>query len=116
MLRVNPSGTKSWYVQLDRNCKRKIADAGLLTASVARYRARDLLARHSRDLPARTGRRSHESLGDFLTGSFLEVQSRRSRYGARDTRRLYKALGPVVDERRASYGESPASTSSASSS
>ena len=47
MLRVNPSGTKSWYVQLDRNHKQKIADAAVLTASVARYRAKDILVRNS---------------------------------------------------------------------
>ena len=47
MLRVNPTGTKAWYVQLDRNHKRKIADAGLLTAAVARYRAKDILVQQA---------------------------------------------------------------------
>jgi len=97
MLRVNPSGSKSWYVQLDRNHKRKIGDAAVLTASMARFRARDLLQRASHLKSAGKGRES--TLGEFLEGRYSHWIDRKCRYGRRDTRRLKNALGLLADER-----------------
>jgi integrase len=97
MLRVNPSGSKSWYVQLDRNHKRKIGDAAVLTASMARFRARDLLQRAVHLKSSGNGR--EPTLGDFLEGRYSHWIDRKSRYGRRDTRRLINALGPLARER-----------------
>jgi len=99
MLRVNPSGTKSWYIQLDRNHKQKIADAAVLTASVARYRAKDILMRQSLTGGGLPGKASRLTLGEFLKGRYGELKRSQSRYGQRDLRRLYSALGPLVEER-----------------
>ncbi len=99
MLRVNPSGAKAWYIQLDRNHKQKIADAAVLTASVARFRAKDILVRRSLTggcLPAKTGRLT---LGEFLEGRYGQLKKRQSRYGQRDLRRLRTALGTLTEER-----------------
>lgn len=99
MLRVNPTGTKAWYVQLDRNHKRKIADAGLLTAAVARYRAKDVLVQRAmrNRVPLKTA--GNLTLGDFLTGPYSEHKARRSKYSTRDIRRLASALGSLTKER-----------------
>jgi integrase len=98
MLRVSPSGAKAWYVQLDRNRKRKIGDAGVFTASMARYRARDLLQRASRlGSPALSGYRL--TLGAFLNGPYDDWIGQKTRFGRRDTKRLCSALGPLADER-----------------
>jgi integrase len=99
MLRVNPTGTKAWYVQLGRSRKRKISDAGLLSASVARYRARDMLIREAVTAgksPATPGKRT---LGEFLLGRYSDRNGQTSRYFKRDIRRLCSALGPLTLER-----------------
>ena len=98
MLRVSPSGAKSWYVQLDRKHKRKIGDTGVLTASMARYRARDLLQRADHLKSSRVGHHV-PTLGHFLTGRYSHWIERRTRYGKRDTQRLFSALGVLADER-----------------
>ena len=90
MLRVNPSGSKSWYVQLDRAHKRRIGDAAVLTASMARHRARDLLQRASQLRASSSGARV-PALGQFLEGRYLSRIDRRNRYGKRDTLRLSAA-------------------------
>lgn len=99
MLRVNPSGTKSWYIQLDRNHKQKIADAAVLTASVARYRAKDILVRQALTGGGLPGKASQLTLGEFLEGRYGQLKRRQSRYGQRDLRRLSAALGTLLEER-----------------
>ncbi len=99
MLRVNPSGTKCWYIQLDRKHKQKIADAAVLSASVARYRAKDILARNSLCGGKLPGKASRLTLGGFLEGRYARLKKRQSRYGERDLKRLYVALGDLVDVR-----------------
>ncbi len=99
MLRVNPSGTKSWYIQLDRNHKQKIADLAVLTASVARYRAKDILVRQALTGGGLPGKASQLTLGEFLAGRYGQLRKRQSRYGQRDLRRLCTALGILLDER-----------------
>lgn len=97
MLRVNPGGSKSWYVQLDRNHKRKIGDASVLTTAMARHRARDLLMRGERLKQRSRGERG-ESLGEFLSGRYATWMGRNSRFGARDTRHLVNALGELASK------------------
>lgn len=99
MLRVNPTGSKAWYVQLDRNRKRKISDAGLLSASVARYRARDILVREVLADGKRPSKTVRSTLGEFLQGPYARLKGQASQYGKRDIRRLCSALGPLSGER-----------------
>jgi integrase len=99
MLRVNPSGTKSWYVQLDRNHKQKIADAAVLTASVARYRAKDILVRNSLTGGKLPGKASRLTLGEYLEGRYGRLKKRQSKYGESDLKRLRTALGALMEER-----------------
>jgi integrase len=98
MLRVSPSGSKSWYVQLDRVHKQKIGDARVLTASMARYRARDLLQRASR-LQFEASAARPLTLGSYLSGPYSQWIGRRTQFGQRDTRRLHSALGALAEER-----------------
>ena len=105
MLRINPSGSKSWYVQLDRNHKRKIGDSNVLTATMARYRARDLLQRAEQ--LKRSARGAQQlSLGEFLLGRYSLWVEGRSRFGKRDTQRLVTALGDLAGERMDQLGVS----------
>jgi len=99
MLRVNPTGTKAWYVQLDRNHKRKIADAGLLTAAVARYRAKDVLVRQSISSGKPLKMAGKQTLGEFLAGRYTKFKARNSKFSTRDIKRLCSALGSLTKER-----------------
>jgi len=107
MLRVSPNGARAWYVQLGRNRKRKISDAGLLSASVARYRARDILVRETlADIGKQPARSQHGTLGEFLQGAYTELKGRTNPYGKRDIRRLCAALGELAAERLEHVGVS----------
>ncbi len=106
MLRVNPTGTKSWYVQLDRNHKRKIADAGLLTAAVARYRARDVLVQQAIASGKPLGKAGQQTLGAFLEDRYSKFKAQRSKYITRDIKRLCTALGSLTKERLEHIGTS----------
>jgi integrase len=106
MLRVNPTGTKAWYVQLDRNHKRKIADAGRLTAAVARYRAKDILMQQAVSSGKRPGKAGRQTLGEYLLGRYAKFKAPQSSYSARDIRRLHTALGSLTKERLAHIGTS----------
>ena len=106
MLRVNPTGTKAWYVQLDKNHKRKISDAGLLTAAVARYRAKDILVRQSLSTGKFPGISGQRTLGEFLQGRYTKLKEKRSKYGKRDIKRLCAALGSLTREQLEHVGVS----------
>ena len=104
MLRVNPTGSKSWYIQLDRNHKQKIADASVLTVSVARYRAKDILIQQSLAGNGLSGNARRLTLKEFLNGRYKQFKMRQSRYGQRDIQRLCKALGSLSNERLGHLG------------
>ena len=99
MLRVSPTGAKSWYVQLDKNRKRKISDVGLLSASVARFRARDILVRELIAGGIVSNRSRPLSLTRFLSENFSDHRVRFSRYGRSDASRLVAAVGALGNER-----------------
>lgn len=106
LLRVSPNGRKSWYVQLDRNRKRKIADASLLNTSLARYRARDMLIRDCLASGEQPRNMTRQTLGTFLTGPYTSRKSRQSSYAKRDTKRLSNSLGDLAMERLDQIGVS----------
>ena len=106
MLRVSPTGTKAWYVQLDKNRKQKISDAALLSATVARYRAKDLLVRETIAAGKSTGKAGQRTLGEFLNGPYSQFKSQGSQYGKRDVLRLCTALSSLTLERMEHVGVS----------
>ena len=106
MLRVSPTGNRAWYVQLGRNRKRKISDAGLLSASVARYRARDILIREALADGKQPVKSAQKTLGEFLLGPYAQLKGRTSQYGKRDVKRLCAAMGELGAERLEHVGVS----------
>lgn len=107
MLRISPGGAKNWYVQLDRTHKRCIGDANVLTASMARFRARDLLQRAEHIRKSSHGSKI-PSLAHFLENRYGDWKDRRSRYGKRDSLRLKTALGDFTGLRLDQFGVSQA--------
>jgi hypothetical protein len=95
MLRVNRNGTKSWYVQLNRTQKRKISDANLMTAAIARYRARDILVANQAAARPRKDQQSTLKLNTYLRGRYTDWKAPMSPWAQRDINRLCNALGEL---------------------
>ncbi len=94
MLRVNRNGTKAWYVQLNRNRKRKIGDAHTMTAAVARYRAQDILKRQSTSGSSANIASKGATLEDFLRTRYARASHHPThRLGVE---RLCAALGELA--------------------
>lgn len=99
-IRATAGGSKSYYIQLDRNTKRIVGEARLLTLTAARNKATDMLAAHQAGNTPESRRESHSTLGEFLLGTYTDWYSKHSpRYGERDTKRLVSALGPLGKKR-----------------
>jgi integrase len=91
VLRVQPSGRKSWVVQVNRATRRTIADASRVKVEAARIQASEFLLTFDPDKE----RGPSPKLKDYLDGQFLEWMVNRSKYGKRDTARLVSALGAL---------------------
>ena len=99
-LRASAGGSKSFYVQLDRNTKRIIGDARLLTLTAARTKATEMLVAHQSGETPESRRNKQLTLGEFLLGPYTEWFSKHSpKYGERDNLRLVRALGPLARKR-----------------
>ena len=94
-------------MQLDRTHKRRIGDANVLTASMARFRARDLLQRAEQLRKSDQGAKM-PSVAHYLEHRYGAWIGRRSRYGKRDSLRLKAALGDFAELRLDQLGVSQA--------
>ena len=72
MLRVSPSGSKTFYVQLERGKKRKIGDAKIMKLRRARTLALDMLNRHEAGEEIDSVRNKKPTLGEYLSGTYMD--------------------------------------------
>lgn len=79
MLRVSPSGSKTFYVQLDRGSKRKIGDAKIMNLKRARKLALDVLNRYEAGEEIESVRNKKPTLHDYLSGTYMDwaIQNRK---------------------------------------
>ena len=66
ILRVYPTGKKVFVVQLERNQRRKVDDAVLLTLTAARRKAKAMQVKHAAGEVVESKRSVTPSLKDFL--------------------------------------------------
>lgn len=80
MLRVSPSGSKTFYVQLERGKKRKIGNAKIMKLRRARTLAHDVLNRHEDGEEIESIRNKKPTLGEYLSGTYMDwaIQNRKS--------------------------------------
>lgn len=95
LLRVNTNGSKSFYVQLDKNTKRKIGDESILTLTSARTQAKNILARHSKGEQIESRRDRKPILSEFLADEYRKWAVTHNRHGVREVKRLISALGKL---------------------
>jgi len=79
MLRISPSGSKTFYVQLERGKKRKIGNAKIMKLRRARNLALDVLNRHEDGEEIESIRNKKPTLNEFLAGTYLDwaIQNRK---------------------------------------
>jgi len=79
MLRISPSGSKTFYVQLERGKKRKIGNAKIMKLRRARTLALDVLNRHEAGEEIECIRNKKPTLSEYLSGTYMDwaVQNRK---------------------------------------
>ena len=70
MLRVSPTGTKAFYVQLARGKKRKIGNAAIMTLTRARRLALNMLQKHEAGEKIESRRDRKPTLEEFVTDTY----------------------------------------------
>ena len=96
LLRVQPSGLRTYYVQLGRGKRARIGPAGTYTLAQAAERARAIL--RDPDAAARTTR-SGATLAEYIVGHYTEHALARLKNGARSVARVKAAWKPLLAKR-----------------
>jgi integrase len=96
MLRVSPSGRKSFYVQLERGKKRRIGNAKVMTLTRARRLAIDMLDRHDAGEEIESVRSQKPTLRKFLTETYKPWAEQNLKNGQLNIKRLKSCCGPLL--------------------
>jgi integrase len=98
ILRVLPTGTKSWLVEVERNVIRKVGDANSMTLAKARTKATRMQGEHSSGKKIKSSRLAPPTLKKFIEGRYAEhMQPNKS--GEADVARLLSACSPLLSTR-----------------
>ena len=81
MLRISPSGNKTFYLQLERGKKRKIGDAKVMTLRRARKLALDVLNRHESGEEIESIRNKKPTLNEYLSGTYMDWATQNRKRG-----------------------------------
>jgi len=98
-LRVWPTGTKNYYVALDRKTTRKIGDARVETLTGAWIRAKQLQGKFADGQKIKSSRNKCLTLEKYLKGKFLDFASANQKTGAASVARLLSACKPLLKTR-----------------
>jgi integrase len=98
-LRVMPTGTKSFFIALDRRTIRKIGDANLLTVGQAKTKATKLQADFDEGKKIKSSRGQCPTLQKFLKGKYQEFAKANHKTGASDVERLLSACKLLLKTR-----------------
>ena len=99
MLRLEPSGRKTYYMQFDRTHKRKVGNAEVLELKIARNKAKVMLG----DFIAGTDKREQEkkvkrlNLREFLKDEYLSWAEVNMRQGKQTIERLLASCKPMLN-------------------
>jgi integrase len=99
LLRVYPSGTKKWYVQLDRTTYRKLDTWPTMTISHACTVASKALSEHSEGKTLDSAKVRAMTLRKFLTGEYKDHVLSNNASGEADVARLLSCCKPLLSTR-----------------
>ena len=96
ILRVMPTGTKTWLVEVERNVIRKVGDANDMTLSKARTKATAMQGKHVSGEKIKSSRSNCPTLEKFIEGKYREHVTANNKTGAADVARLLSACEPLL--------------------
>ncbi len=99
MLRVSPSGSKTFYVQLERGKKRKIGDAKIMKLKRARKLALDVLTRHEAGEEIESVRNKKPTLSEYLQGTYMDWAVQNRKRGRETVNNLAQACNSLLKTR-----------------
>ena len=99
ILRVMPTGTKTWLAELERNCIRKVGDANQLNLSQAWTKAKKMQGDHLNGRTIKSSRNQCPTLQEFLTSKYQDFVEVQHKTGTSDVERLLSCCKPLLKTR-----------------
>ncbi|MCH7507849.1 MAG: site-specific integrase [Proteobacteria bacterium] len=99
ILRIMPTGTKTWLIELERNCIRKVGDAHLLNLSQAWTKAKKMQGDHLNGKKIESSRSRCPTLQKFLTSKYQDFVEVQHKTGIMDVERLLAACKSLLKTR-----------------
>jgi integrase len=99
ILRVHPTGKKTWRVALDRRIRRNVGDANIMTLDRARTLAKKKQSDFAEGKKIESKRNQCPTLQKFLTGKYQDFVEVQHKTGASDVERLLAACKPLLKTR-----------------
>jgi integrase len=99
ILRIQPTGKKTWRVALDRITRRNVGDANLLTLGQAKTKAKKMQSDHADGKKIESKRNQCPTLKKFLKGKYKDFVKANHKPGSTDVERLLSACEPLLKTR-----------------
>jgi len=98
-LRIMPTGTKSYYVALNRKLFRKVGDANQLTLTTAWTKAKKMMGKYEDGEKFRSSRDECTTLRKYLKGKYMDYAKANQKTGEANVTRLFSAAEPLMKTR-----------------
>lgn len=99
ILRIMPTGTKTWLVELERGVIRKVGDAGTKTLGQAWTNAKAMQVDHANGKTVKSSRNQCPTLKKFIKGKYQDFVEANHKTGASDAERLLAACDKLLNTR-----------------
>ncbi len=99
ILRVQPTGKKTWRVALNRNIRRHVGDANIMTLGQARTIAKKMQSEFAGGKKIESKRNQCPTLQKFLKGKYQDYVKANHKTGTSDMERLLAACKPLLKTR-----------------
>jgi len=99
MLRISPSGSKTFYVQLERGKKRKIGNAKIMKLKRARKLGLDMLNRHEDGEEIESIRNKKPTLKEYLDGTYMDWATQNRKRGREIVNSIIHACNSLLKTR-----------------
>lgn len=99
ILRVYPTGKKSYLMEVDRNVLRVVGDADQLTPGLAWTKAKKIQGDYQNKKGAKSKRGKSTTLKAYLEGDYLDLVKAKQKRAAENVARLMAACKPLLNKK-----------------
>ncbi len=99
ILRIQPTGKKTWRVALDRNTRRNVGDASIMILGQARTKAKKMQSDFAEGKKIESKRQQCPTLEKYLRGKYLDFANANQKTGAANVARVLSACKPLLKTR-----------------